>query len=98
MPAYQQISAVVWGISVGIAMIVVVMSVIRGGWFRKPGGMTLLESDMFPEPTQPVHDYPDDISEAHGRVPLIVRVVIVSFLVWTVIYVLMFARAGFNFS
>jgi len=98
MPAFQQISSVVWGLSIGVASIIVVWAVIRGAWFRKPGGIDLPESELTPEPIQPVHDYPEGISEAHGPVPLAVRIVIVSFLVWTVIYVLMFARAGFTFS
>jgi hypothetical protein len=98
MPAYQQLSAVVWGIAIGIASIIVVWAVIRGAWFRKPGGVEVPESDRNPEPIQPIHDYPAGISEAHGPVPLVVRIVIVSFLVWTVVYVLMFARAGFTFS
>jgi len=98
MPVYQQISGVVWGLAVGIAGIVVVWATIRGGWFRKPGQLSAEQRDLKPEPTQPVHDYPEGISEAHGPVPLIVRIVIVSFLVWAVVYVIMFARAGFNFS
>lgn len=98
MPAYQQITAVVWGISVGAAIIVVIWAVIRGGWFRKPGELNLDNADLSPDPVQPVHEYPEGIAEAHGPFPLIVRIVIGSFLVWAVIYVLMFARAGFNFS
>lgn len=98
MPAYQQISGVVWGLAIGIAAIVVVWAVIRGGWYRKPGQLTPEQRDLLPEPSQPVHDYPEGITEAHGPMPLIVRVVIVSFLVWAVVYVALFARAGFNFS
>jgi hypothetical protein len=98
MPASQQISAVIWGLSVGAAIILVIWATVRGGWFRKPLVGDPRMEDSMPEPVQPVHDYADGLSEAHGPVPLIVKIVIISFLVWAVVYVGLFARAGFTFS
>lgn len=117
MPVSQQISAVVWGLTVGAAIIIVVWAVIRGGWVGRPSADTSTTvSDITPEPIQPtshehlarltmakgavplIHDFPDGISEAHNPVPLIIKILIVSVLVWTVIYVIMFAQSGFNFS
>jgi len=45
-----------------------------------------------------IHEYAEGISEAHNPVPLIIKLVIISVLVWTVAYILLFVRAGFNFS
>jgi hypothetical protein len=98
MPASQQISAVVWGLSVGITMVVIIWAVIRGGWFRKPTNDVLPADDATPDPIGPVHDYPEGLAEAHGPVPLIVKLIIISVLVWTVVYIGLFARAGFTFS
>ena len=117
MPVNQQISAVVWGLTVGIGTIVVIWAVIRGGWVGRPNADTSTTvSDLTPEPIKPtshehlakltmakgavpmIHDFPDGISKAHNPVPLVVKIIIVSVLVWTVIYVILFAQSGFNFS
>ena len=45
-----------------------------------------------------IHEYPEGISEAHNPMPLIIKLTIVSVLVWTVVYVVLFAQSGFNFS
>ena len=45
-----------------------------------------------------IHEYPEGISEAHNPMPLIIKLTIVSVLIWTVVYVVLFAQAGFNFS
>jgi len=117
MPVNQQISAVIWGLTVGTGIIIVIWAVIRGGWVgRQSADTSTTVSDITPEPILPgshsrlakltmakgavpmIHDYPDGISEAHNPVPLIIKLTIVSVLVWIVIYVIMFAQSGFNFS
>jgi len=98
MPVEQQIRAVVWGLVVGTGIIVVVWAIIRGGWWRKPTNDVLPELDAAPEPVGPVHDFPDGLTEAHGPVPLVVRIIVVAFVLWTVTYVALFVRAGFNFG
>ena len=45
-----------------------------------------------------IHDFPDGISEAHNPVPLIVKILMVSCLLWAVVYVILFVQSGFNFS
>jgi hypothetical protein len=98
MPASQQIAAVLWGLGVGAALIVVVWATVRGGWFRKPLKGDPREENSMPEPVQPVHEYAEGISEAHGPVPLIVRLVIIGFTVWAIGYVVLFVQRGYTFT
>jgi hypothetical protein len=98
MPASQQIAAVLWGFGVGIALIVVIYATVRGGWFRKPLVGDPRDELPMPEPVQPVHDYADGMSEAHGPVPLIVKLVIIGFTLWAIGYVVVFVQNGYTFS
>jgi hypothetical protein len=98
MPASQQIASVLWGLGVGTALIIVIYATIRGGWFRKPHVGDVPIDEMTPRPIEPVHDYPEGISEAHGPVPLIVKIVIVSFTLWAIGYVVLFVQRGYTFS
>jgi len=108
MPVSQQISSVLWGLGVGIAFIIVIYATIRGGWYREPlaGNPRKEDSlpdshpraeDLMPAVLGAVHDYPDEISEAHGPVPLIVKIVIVSFVLWVIGYVALFVQRGYTF-
>jgi hypothetical protein len=98
MPVSQQVAAVLWGLGVGTALIIVIWATVRGGWFRKPlVGDPRAENSM-PEPVQPVHDHAEGISEAHGPVPMIVWLVIVGFTLWTIGYVVLFVQSGYTFS
>lgn len=45
-----------------------------------------------------IHDFPEGISEAHNPVPLIIKIVMISCLLWAVVYVILFVQSGFNFS
>ncbi len=98
MPISQQTAAVLWGLGIGVALIVVVWATIRGGWFRKPVVGDPRDESSMPEPIAPVHDYPEGISEAHGPVPLIVKIVIISFTLWAIGYVVLFVQNGYTFS
>ena len=109
MPASQQIAAVLWGLGVGVALIVIIYATIRGGWYREPLVGHPRDQDSLPEAhpadedSRPavlgqVHDYPDEISEAHGPVPLVVRIVIISFVFWAIGYVVLFVQRGYTFT
>ena len=72
---------------------------IAGGWSRRTGAAAGAEGgDHVPEPVAPIHDYPEGISEAHGPVPLIVTIIVVSFVLWAVGYVVVFVQRGFTFG
>ena len=98
MPVQQQVSAVLWGLGVGAAIIIAIYVTVRGGWFRKPLVGDPRVEESLPEPVQPIHEYPEGIAEAHGPVPLIVKLVIISFTVWAIGYVVLFVQRGYTFS
>lgn len=98
MPVSQQVAAALWGLGVGIALIAIVYTTVRSGWFRKPLLGDPLSQETVPKPVEPVHDYADGISEAHGPVPLIVKLVIISFTVWAIGYVVLFVQRGYTFG
>ena len=99
MPWAEQIEAVWWGLGVGTAIIIAIWAVIAGGWARRTGAVTDTDTgDHVPEAIAPIHEYPEGISEAHGPVPLIIQVIIVSVALWTVGYVVVFVTRGFTFS
>ncbi len=90
MPYSMQASAVWWGLGVGLAFFIVIYVAVRSGWFRKATNDVVPTEDLTPEPVEPVHHYPEDLAEAHGRVPVVIKLVIVSFLVFLVVYVALF--------
>jgi hypothetical protein len=92
MPASQQIAASVWGLAVGLGFLVIIYMTVRSGWFRKGGSDTIPERDPLPEAAPPVHEYPEGLSEAHGRVPAVLKIVIVGYVVFLVAYVGLFLR------
>ncbi len=99
MPWAEQIEAVWWGLGVGAAIIIAIWAVIVGGWSRRTGAVLSAEGEnAVPEAIEPVHDYPEGISEGHGPVPLIVKVIIVTFVIWAVGYVVVFVTRGFTFA
>lgn len=98
MPVEQQIAGVLWGVGIGLVLLAVVYVTIRGAWTRQPGLDPLSELDASLTPVEPVHEYFGGVAEAHGPVPLIVKLVIIGVAVWTVVYVAIFARHGFTFS
>jgi hypothetical protein len=93
MPYSMQASAVWWGLGVGLAFFVVIYVAVRSGWFRKATNDMVPAEDKAPEPVEPVHHYPHDLAEAHGKVPVVIKLVIVSFLVFLVVYVALFITA-----
>jgi len=99
MPWAEQIEAVWWGLGVGTAIIFAIWAVIRGGWSWRTGTVPGTEGgDRTPDPVLPVHEYTGGFSEGHGPVPLIVKIIIVSFVLWAVGYVVVFVTSGFTFG
>jgi len=95
MPYQEQLEAALGGIGVGIAMIAVIYIVVSSSWFKKAGNDRVPETDPAPAPFEPVHEYPEGLAEAHGPIPLIVKVIIVSFVIWMIGYVAVyFTRWG----
>ncbi len=97
MPAGEQLSDLVWSFVIGCTLIAAIAVTIIGARLKSRQD-ALAETDTGPAPIEPVHEYAGDVAEAHGPVPLIVKLVIISVLVWTVIYVVLFAQAGYTFS
>lgn len=93
MPYSQQLWGSVWGIMVGLAFLAVIWLTVSSGWFRKGADGRIPESDVLPEPTQPVDTYPDGLAEAHGKIPGIVKAIIVGYLVFLVAYTALFLVA-----
>lgn len=93
MPAEQQWAASLWSLGVAALLIIGMYLMVRAGWFRKATGGTVPDQDIYPEPTPPVHDYPEDLAEGHGPVPLILKLGAVAFVMWTIGYVVLFWRA-----
>jgi len=99
MPWAEQLEAIWWGLGVGAAIILAIWAVIAGGWSRRTGAVVSATGEnAAPEAIQPVHEYPEGIAEAHGPVPLVVKIIIVSVVVWTVGYVVVFVARGYTFS
>jgi hypothetical protein len=93
MPTSQQIAASVWGLAVGLGFLVIIYMTVRSGWFRKAGNDVVPEKEALPEPTPPIHEYPEGLEEAHGNVPAVLKIVIVGYIVFLVAYVAIFLRA-----
>ncbi len=93
MPYAYQYSAVWWALGTGVAFFAIFYIAVRSGWFRKATGDQVPTADTLPEPTDPVHHYPEDLAEAHGKVPVLLKVVIGSYLLFVVWYVYQFMTA-----
>jgi len=97
MPVGEQLSDLVWSFVIGLTLIVSIAVTIAGARLKsRPDA--LAETDNGPAPIEPVHEYAGNVAEAHGPVPLIVKLVIIGVLIWTVVYVVLFAQAGYTFS
>jgi len=97
MPTGEQLSDLVWSLAIGLTLIAAIAVTIMGARLRsRPDAVA--ETDNGPAPVEPVHEYAGDVAEAHGPVPLVVKLVIIGVLIWTVVYVVLFAQAGYTFS
>jgi len=97
MPAGEQISDLVWSLLIGLTVIAAIAATILGARMKsRPDAVA--ETDEGPAPIEPVHEYAGGVAEAHGPLPLVVKLVIIGVLIWTVVYVVLFAQAGYTFS
>jgi len=87
MPYAQQLGGVLWALGVGLLTLAVIYMTVRSGWFRKAGNDVIPTEDVRPEIAEPVHHYPEDLAEAHGRVPVIIKLIIGGYLIFLVWYV-----------
>jgi hypothetical protein len=95
MPMSEQLEAALGALGVGAAMILVVYLVVSNAWFRKASNDRMPDRDPLPTPVEPVHDYPEGLAEAHGPVPLLIKLMIVGFILWAIGYVVVyFTRFG----
>jgi len=92
MPQSQQLYSTLWALAVGTAFFVIIYFTVRSGWFRKGGGETPTQ-DVHPDVGEPVHDYPEGLAEAHGKVPFVLKGIIVGYVIFLVFYVVYFVRA-----
>lgn len=87
MPYEQQLQGVLWALGVGLIMLVVIYMTVRSGWFRKGANDVVPAEDVTPSADEPVHHYPEGLAEAHGRVPVILKIIIAGYLVFLVWYI-----------
>lgn len=99
MPSDVQVYNSLWGCGTGLFMLAVVWLLISNAWWRKALGDQLppTDDDLKPPPTGDVHEFGPGLAEAHGRVTVFLKLLIVGYVLWTVGYVaLHIAEFGFN--
>jgi hypothetical protein len=87
MPAWMQIEAAFFGISVGILLFAMVWLIVSDGYFRKAIYDVAPESDPCPAPVGDVEDFPGGIEEASAPPTRFITVLIGAFIVWSIGYV-----------
>lgn len=100
MPTGEQLSDLVWSFVIGLMLIASVVFTIMGARMRNTPQDVVPETDADagPAPVEPVHEYAGGVAEAHGPVPMVVKLTIAGVLLWTVVYVVLFAQNGYTFS
>ena len=100
MPANQQIAAVLWGLGVGAALIVVDLGdgAGRRGSASRSRATARRDRSRCPTPIQPVHDYPRDSPRRTDRCRSSSSSSSSAFVVWAIGYVVLFVQRGFTFS
>ena len=93
MPQAQQLSATLWALAVGTVFFLVIYFTVRSAWYRKSTNGVVPAEDVTPEPTEPVHHYPENLEEAHGAVPFILKGIIVGYLIFVVFYAVQVVQA-----
>ncbi len=97
MPLAEQTAAIWWALGVGVAFIIFIYTAISGGWFREAGHPSKRtdSAEPIPEAAEETREYPSGfvIEEGNGKVPLVLKVLIVSFLIFLVYYVAQYVIA-----
>ncbi len=75
------------------AFFLVIYFTVASGWFRKAGNDVMPAEDVLPDVAEPIHRYPDGLEEAHGKVPFIIKGIIVGYVVFLIFYVVYFVQA-----
>lgn len=75
--------------AIGLFMIVGVglWMAVSHAWWRRSDVGELPEKDLKPLPVGSVEKYPEDLTEAHGGMPLALKLFIFFWVIWTVGYV-----------
>lgn len=95
MPVQEQLEAALGALGVGAATILAIYLVVSNAWFRKATNDRVPDTDPLPASVEPVHDYPEGLSEAHGPVPLALKLMTAAFVLWAIGYVVVyFTRFG----
>lgn len=98
MPENIQLFNVIWGVGTGLLTVFVIWLIISNAWWRKP--MDVLpdtDESLRPPPAGEVHEYGEDLAEAHGRATTYIKVLAVAYVIWTIGYIaLTIAEHGFN--
>lgn len=82
-----------WGLGLGTLFILGLWLVVADAYFRRGLDDTLPASDIIPAPVGEIHEYPEGLSEAHGKVTTFLKAYIVFFVLWTIGYVYIFMTA-----
>jgi hypothetical protein len=90
MPVHQQLAAALWGVGLGVGLVVLIYLVVSNAWFRAATDDEIPEFDVKPDPVGPVIDYPEELAEAHGGTTLFLKLWIAAFVAWAVRYVVIF--------
>lgn len=93
----EQYFDLLWSFMIGLALLASIAATVIGARSHSRRDADA-EMDSGPAPIEPVHEYAGGVAEAHGPVPVLVKLVIASVLLWTVVYVVLFAQAGYTFS
>jgi len=95
MPESQQIAATVWALVLGSLFFAIIYFTVRSGWFGKGVHDIDLATAQggAPPVVEPVDAYPEDLAEGHGRVPFILKGIIVGYVIFLIFYVVYFVQA-----
>ncbi len=90
MPVHQQLVGALWGVGLGLGLLVVIWLVVSNAWYRAATGDQVPEGDVPPDPVGAVDEYPEELREAHGPPTLFLKLAIVAFVAWMIGYVVLF--------